>query len=130
MWYYLHNGSYNDLNIWFIPTFQNYYGLCTLPALGEDLGSFAYQDGCTIRSETVPGGSATNYNLGKTLTHEVGHWFGLLHTFEGGCEGDGDYIDDTPAQASATNGCPEQRDSCPDKPGLDPIHNFMDYSYE
>ncbi|KAL7938379.1 hypothetical protein V8C35DRAFT_276748 [Trichoderma chlorosporum] len=130
MWYTLHNGSYGDLNIWFIPVFAKYYGLCTLPALAEDLGLAQYQDGCTIRSDTAPGGSLTNYNLGKTLTHEVGHWFGLLHTFEGGCEDPGDYVDDTPAQASATIGCPVERDSCPDKPGLDPIHNFMDYSYD
>ncbi|KAM0254913.1 hypothetical protein ACHAQJ_006285 [Trichoderma viride] len=129
MWYVLRNGSYNDLNLWFVPTLDQ-YGYCTLPATGETL-SYAYlEDGCTIRSDTVPGGRANNYNLGKTVTHEVGHWLGLLHTFQGGCKGHGDYIDDTPAQASPSLGCPEGRDSCPDKPGLDPIHNFMDYSYD
>jgi hypothetical protein len=55
---------------------------------------------------------------------------GLLHTFEGGCKGSGDYIDDTPAQAGPTLGCPVGRDSCPKQPGLDPIHNYMDYSFE
>ncbi|KAL7961724.1 hypothetical protein V8C34DRAFT_301823 [Trichoderma compactum] len=129
MRYSVRNGSYNDLNLWFIPKFHT-LGLCTVPTAGDDLDLALSQDGCTIRSDTVPGGSLDNYNLGKTLTHEVGHWLGLLHTFEGGCEGDGDFVDDTPAQASPSNGCPEGRDSCPDKPGLDPIHNFMDYSYE
>ncbi|KAL6790535.1 hypothetical protein J3E68DRAFT_410513 [Trichoderma sp. SZMC 28012] len=129
MWSDVRNGSYNDLNLWFIPEFHT-LGLCTVPTAGDDLDSALTQDGCTIRSDTVPGGSLKNYNLGKTLTHEVGHWLGLLHTFEGGCEGDGDFVDDTPAQASPSNGCPEGRDSCPDKPGLDPIHNFMDYSYD
>ncbi|KAL7916329.1 Metalloprotease [Trichoderma velutinum] len=129
MWYYVRNGSYNDVNLWFIPTFKT-LGLCTVPAVGDDLDLALSQDGCTIRSDTIPGGNLSNYNLGKTLTHEIGHWFGLLHTFEGGCDGDGDYVDDTPAQASPSNGCPEGRDSCPDKPGLDPIHNFMDYSYD
>jgi hypothetical protein len=129
MWYYLRNGSYNDLNLWFVPTLGD-YGYCTLPATGDSLQYAYFQDGCTIRSDTVPGGRANNYNLGKTVTHEVGHWLGLLHTFEGGCNGYGDYIDDTPAQASPSMGCPEGRDSCPNKPGLDPIHNFMDYSFE
>ncbi|KAH6607238.1 hypothetical protein Trco_003551 [Trichoderma cornu-damae] len=130
MWHSLHNGSYSDLNLWFIPTLGD-YGFCTLPAVGRgSLGQALLEDGCTIRSDTIPGGRAKNYNLGKTVTHEVGHWFGLLHTFEGGCEGDGDYIDDTPAQASPSIGCPEGRDSCPEKPGLDPIQNFMDYSYD
>ncbi|UKZ74222.1 hypothetical protein TrVFT333_001882 [Trichoderma virens FT-333] len=83
MWYYLHNGTYNELNIWFIPKLD-YYGICTHPVAGEVLQYVYYEDGCTIRSDTVPGGNARDFNLGKTLTHEVGHWFGLLHTFEGG----------------------------------------------
>ncbi|KAL7947845.1 hypothetical protein V8C42DRAFT_351793 [Trichoderma barbatum] len=127
MWQSVRNGTYNELNIWIVPGFYH-YGLCSYPAAGEDLEYASYVDGCTIHSGTVPGGQEKKYNLGKTLTHEVGHWFGLLHTFEGGCKGDGDSIDDTPAEASPSNGCPEGRDTCPDDPGLDPIHNFMDYS--
>ncbi|KAH0497288.1 hypothetical protein TgHK011_004603 [Trichoderma gracile] len=130
MWHQLRNGSYGDLNLYFVPTLQ-YYGFCSMPATGDDLINGIWQDGCTIRSDTVPGGSAVNYNLGKTVTHEVGHWFGLWHTFEGGCDGDGDFVDDTPAQAAASDGCPpEGQDSCPNQPGQDAFHNFMDYSFD
>lgn len=71
------------------------------------------------------------YNLGGTAVHEVGHWFGLLHTFEGlSClPGDpGDYIDDTPQEGTETAGCPAKKDSCPQIGGGDPVWNFMDYS--
>lgn len=63
------------------------------------------------------------------LDSEVGHWFGLLHTFNGRpCDSVNDYVADTPAQSGASVGCPVARNSCPDLAGDDPIHNFMDYS--
>lgn len=80
-----------------------------------------------IDYRSMPGGPYNRYSLGRTLTHELGHWFGLLHTF-GSCDVDADGVADTPRELSAASGCPMRRDSCPSYPGTDPVWSFMDYS--
>jgi hypothetical protein len=92
-------------------------------------GGYQDLDGVAIHFGSMPGGYIKNFNMGHTATHEVGHYLGLAHTFEEGCQGHGDYIDDTPAMSVPTSGCPAGKDTCPE-PGLDPIHNYMDYSYD
>jgi hypothetical protein len=92
-------------------------------------------DGVVVHYGSLPGGHLSPYNLGGTGTHEVGHWVGLYHTFQGGCHSDarcssaGDFVCDTPSQGTATTGCPAGKNSCAGA-GLDPIHNYMDYSHD
>jgi hypothetical protein len=126
----LRQGGPDALNI-YTGTAAGNLGFAYYPSiLGYQGGRYAKLDGAVIHYGSFPGGFIKNFNLGHTATHEVGHWAGLAHTFEGGCQGDGDRVDDTPAMAVPTSGCPEGKDTCVKEAGLDPIHNYMDYSFD
>jgi Pregnancy-associated plasma protein-A/Secretion system C-terminal sorting domain len=78
---------------------------------------------------TCCGVVGTTYNFGRTLTHEIGHYFGLLHP--NGDENCGtDYCDDTPPIESLNNStsCPALSSTCGGVKRTNMIENYMDYS--
>lgn len=120
------------LNIWVVTSIQTdqngiVLGYAQFPWMPDKS-----RDGIVIRHDrvgTIGTGDATD--SGRTLTHEIGHWLGLYHTFQDGCFG-GDLIDDTPpvSQAQINANCPSNGNSCTnDNPDLlDQWENYMDYS--
>ena len=121
----LRRGGPGTLNVYTV-SFNNddargLLGYATFPVDYQDNPK---DDGVVLLYSSLPGGTTAPYNLGRTLTHEAGHWVGLYHPFQGGCDGPNDYVDDTPAEADPAKGCPAQRDSCPDLPGDDRMYTF------
>ncbi|MFW5471938.1 zinc metalloprotease [Knoellia sp. CPCC 206450] len=123
----LYRGDSRTLNVYVADIGAGLLGWAYFPK-GYNNGR-DFIDGVVMLDESMPGGTAGKYSLGDTLTHEVGHWLMLEHTFAHGCSASGDFVADTPREAVPQFNCPTGADTCT-APGLDPIHNFMDYTQD
>ncbi len=123
----LHRGDGGTLNLYSADLGEQLLGWATFPWRYRDHESL---DGVVVHVDSLAGGSIEHYDRGYSATHEIGHWLGLFHTFQDGCAKRGDRVADTPPEREPGHGCPPAgRDTCTAS-GMDPIHNFMDYSYD
>jgi hypothetical protein len=119
------------LNIWVGEITSGILGYAQFP------GGLAAEDGVVIGTNCFGRINPTGilgapYDLGRTVTHEVGHWLGLKHTWgdDGNACSGTDNIADTPNQAGQNFGCPTfpLTDACsPASPGV-MFMNYMDYT--
>lgn len=117
-------GSY--LNIWSCNLGGGLLGYAQFPggAAATDGVVFLYS---SIGSIAQPG-TATPYNLGRTATHEVGHWLNLRHIWGDANCGD-DFVADTPTQQTSNFGCPAYpHKTCGNTTNGDMFMNYMDYT--
>jgi len=136
--WYNDRGTYYDSLAWDVNTYLNIYtntaggylGYAYVPNQGGIVGNTF--DRVVLYWAAVGRNAPYGppYDQGRTATHEVGHYLGLEHTFNGACDSgncyqDGDYICDTNDESGSTFGCPTGQVSCG---SLDPIENYMDYT--
>lgn len=126
-------------NIWIVNSISSGGGGTTLGYAEFPYGGGSSNFGVIIRNDAY--GKTGTASGDRTLTHEVGHCLGLLHTFQGGCHAsacneNGDYCCDTPPVSEAQWSCVPTQNTCDEVPGGDPygfdandqFENFMSYS--
>jgi Secretion system C-terminal sorting domain/Pregnancy-associated plasma protein-A/Cleaved Adhesin Domain len=93
----------------------------------DAMGTIALNDGSFALIPT--------YNLGRTMTHEVGHWLGLRHIWGDdtlcpatNSSTDKDFCADTPAANTPNYTCNLSANTCASNPGNDQVQNYMDYT--
>ena len=113
------------LNIWVCDLFGRNLGYSSLP------GGPADKDGVVIQNDVFGtiGIVRAPFDKGRTATHEIGHWLGLMHLWGDAVCGD-DMIGDTPSQKSYNNGCPSfpHVSTCSPNANGDMFMNFMDFT--
>ena len=115
------SGSY--LNIWVCDLGNGLLGYAQFP------GGPAATDGVVIDFAYFGriGTATAPYELGRTATHEVGHWLNLRHIWGDGPCGVDDFVSDTPESDAANYACAVGHVSCG---SVDMVQNYMDYSYD
>ena len=118
------------LNIWIVPQIID-GGITGILGYAQMPGGNAATDGVVVGYKYIGNvGTATApFDLGRTLTHEIGHYFNLYHIWGddfGSCSGS-DFVDDTPNQASKNFGCPTHPHVSCNNNG-DMFQNYMDYT--
>lgn len=138
-WYsYWRPESY--MNVWTLPldesTIDVFLGKATGPTTdlpGWELlipGEPLQAEGVLINAAHFgESGADSEYALGRTLTHEVGHYLGLLHTWGGGDCASNDFCSDTPPASSMVGGCPDEAPiGCGGVPVM--VENYMTYAFD
>lgn len=129
----LRQGTAQTLNLYITSLADDLLGFASFP---DEYQSYPAEDGVVIEWRSLPGGDFEGYDLGITTVHEVGHWMGLFHTFEGTegeCRGRGDYVKDTPRMKDSSgrpNPTCRARNTCKNHRGRDPVRNYMNYSLD
>ena len=120
----------NNLNLWVVNK-MNYYGQ-TILGYAQFPGGPRATDGVVIGHNYFgrTGRVSAPYNLGRTATHEVGHWLNLNHIWGDATCGT-DNVGDTPVHNTSNGGCPaaDHRSTCTGTP-LEMWMNYMDYTYD
>lgn len=126
-----HTGGKRTLNIW-VADLEDVAGYATFP---WNVDAHPNIDGVWVDFSTFPGTAAGDAGRsGDSVPHEAGHWLGLWHTHQNGCEAPGDSVGDTPfSDLDAFFDCTPgetTRDSCPNRDGNDPVRNIMGYAHD
>jgi len=125
-----------ELSLWDNKRYLNIYLVRNINGGVGGYASFpggpADEDGIVVRHNLF-GNIGTASGLGRTTTHELGHWLGVYHTFNNGCGTDlctdGDFVCDTPPVSIPNSGCPSNNSCSNDSPDLnDQVENYMDYT--
>jgi hypothetical protein len=114
------------LNIWTLNL--EFYGVSTFP---QDYSANPSLDGVLLQYDVVGDNNGhISFNKGRIASHEIGHWLGLYHVYEGEASCSGDLVNDTPPQSMRNQGCPTfpHTDQCSsNSPGV-MFMNYMDNS--